>query len=127
MLEKAKNCFPDLEVSEIVKQLLSREKSFSTRLSQDVATPHAYSADISEPICVVAIAPFGLHWESEEAIVRLVFLVISPKDDPEIHLNILAEIVRIASEDAIVQELLRSETSQSFMEKLQKARTLLSD
>ncbi|MEK9668525.1 MAG: PTS sugar transporter subunit IIA, partial [Deltaproteobacteria bacterium] len=60
-------------------------------------------------------------------IVRLVFLVISPKDDPEIHLNILAEIARISSEDSIVQELLRSETSQSFMAKLQKARTLLSD
>ena len=76
---------------------------------------------------MVAIAPFGLHWESEEAIVRLVFLVINPKDSLEIHLNILAEIARIASEDSIVQELLRSETSQSFMEKLQKARTLLSD
>ena len=76
---------------------------------------------------MVAIAPFGLHWESEEAIVRLVFPVISLKDDPEIHLNILAEIARIASEDSIVQELLRSETSQSFMEKLQKARTPLSD
>jgi mannitol/fructose-specific phosphotransferase system IIA component (Ntr-type) len=76
---------------------------------------------------VIAIAPYGLQWESEEAIVRLVFLLISPKDDPEIHLNILAEIARIASEDSIVQELLRSETSQSFMEKLQKARTLLSD
>lgn len=73
------------------------------------------------------IAPFGLHWESENTIVHLIFLVISPKDDPEIHLNILAEIARIASEDSIVQELLRSETSQSFMEKLQKARTLLSD
>ena len=108
-------------------QLLSREKSFSTRLSHNVAIPHAYSADTSEPICVIAIVPCGLQWESEEAIVRLVFLVISPKDDPEIHLNILAEIARIASEDSIVQELLRSETSQSFMEKLQKARTLLSD
>ncbi|MDG2197760.1 MAG: PTS sugar transporter subunit IIA, partial [SAR324 cluster bacterium] len=100
---------------------------FSTRLSHDVSIPHAYSPDISEPICVVAIAPFGLHWESEEAIVCLVFLVISPKDDPEIHLNILAEIARIASDNSIVHELLRSETSQSFMEKLQKARTLLSD
>ena len=76
---------------------------------------------------MVALAPFGLHWESEEAIVHLVFLVISLKDDPEIHLNILAEITRIASEDSTVQELLPSETSQSVMEKLQKARTLLSD
>ena len=48
---------------------------------------------------MIAIAPYGLQWESEEAIVRLVFLVISPEDDPEIHLNILAEIARIASED----------------------------
>ena len=127
MVENAKDRFPDLDVSEIVTELLSREKSFSTRLSHNVAIPHAYSADISEPICVIAIAPYGLQWESEEAIVRLVFLVISPKDDPEIHLNILAEIARISSEDSIVQELLRSETSQSFMEKLQKARTLLSD
>ena len=127
MVENAKDRFPDLDVSEIVTELLSREKSFSTRLSHNVAIPHAYSADISEPICVIAIAPYGLQWESEEAIVRLVFLVISPKDDPEIHLNILAEIARISSEDSIVQELLRSETSQSFMAKLQKARTLLSD
>ena len=76
---------------------------------------------------MVAIAPFGLHWESEEAIVRLVFLVISLKDDPEIHLNILAEIARIASEDSIVQKLHRNETSQSLIEKLQKTRTLVSD
>ena len=127
MVENAKDRFPDLDVSEIVTELLSREKSFSTRLSHNVAIPHAYSADISEPICVIAIAPYGLQWESEEAIVRLVFLVISPKDDPEIHLNILAEIARIASDDSIVHELLRIETSQSFIEKLQKARTPLSD
>ena len=127
MVENAKDRLPDLDVPEIVTQLLSREKSFSTRLSHNVSIPHAYSADTSEPICVIAIAPYGLQWESEEAIVRLLFLVISPKDDPEIHLNILAEIARISSEDSIVQELLRSETSQSFMEKLQKARTLLSD
>lgn len=76
---------------------------------------------------MVAIAPFGLQWESEKASVRLVFLVISPKDDPEIHLNILAEIARIVSEASIIHELLRSEISQSFIEKLQKARTLLSD
>ncbi len=73
MVEKAKDRFPDLDVSEIVTQLLSREKSFSTRLSHNVAIPHAYSADTSEPICVIAIVPCGLQWESEEAIVRLVF------------------------------------------------------
>ena len=38
-----------------------------------------------------------LHWESEKANVRLVFLVMSPKDDPAIHLNILAKIAGIAS------------------------------
>ena len=73
---------------------------------------------------MVAIAPFGLQWESEKASVRLVFLVISPKDVLAIHLNILAGI---ALEDSIVHELLQSETFQSFVEKLQKARTLLSD
>ena len=127
MVEKAKDRFPNLDVSKIVTQLLSQKKSFSTRLSHNVAIPHAYSADTSEPICVIAIVPCGLQWESEEAIVRLIFLVISPEDDPEIHLNILAEIARIASEDSIVQKLHRNETSQSLIEKLQKARTLLSD
>ena len=67
---------------------------------------------------MIAIVPCGLQWESEEAIVCLVFLVISPEDDPEIHLDILAEIARIASEYSIVQELHRNETSQSFIEKL---------
>ena len=70
---------------------------------------------------MVAIASFGLHWESEKAIVRLICLVISPEDDPEIHLNLLAEIARISSGDSIINEQLRNETSQSFIEKLQKA------
>ena len=70
---------------------------------------------------MVAIASFGLHWESEEATVRLICLVISPEDDPEIHLNFLAGIARISSGDSIINEQLRNETSQSFIEKLQKA------
>ena len=96
-------------------------------MSRNVAIPNAYSKNVYKSFCVVAIVPFKLHWESEKASVRLVFLVISPKDDPAIHLNILAKIAGIASEDSIVHELLRSETFQSFVEKLQKARTLLSD
>ena len=79
MVEKAKNRFPDIDVPKIVTQLLSREKSFSTRLSHNVAIPYAYSADMSEPICVIAIAPFGLQWEPEEANVRLVFSSDQPK------------------------------------------------
>ena len=96
-------------------------------MSRDVAIPNAYSKNLYNSFCVVAIVPFKLHWESEKASVHLVFLVISPKDVLAIHLNILAEIAGIASEDSIVHELLRSETFQSFVEKLQKARTLLSD
>ena len=79
MVKKAKNRFPDIDVPKIVTQLLSREKSFSTRLSHNVAIPYAYSADMSEPICVIAIAPFGLQWEPKEANVRLVFSSDQPK------------------------------------------------
>lgn len=42
MVEKAKDSFPDLKIFEIVNELSSREKSFSTRLSLDLAIPHAY-------------------------------------------------------------------------------------
>ena len=125
MVEKAKDRFLDLDFSEIVTQLLSREKSFSTGLSHNVAIPHAY-----RHIRTNLRGRNRSFWASlgiEEANVRLVFLVISLKDDPEIHLNILAEIARIASEDSIVQKLHRNETSQSLIEKLQKARTLVSD
>ena len=95
-------------------------------MSRDVAIPNDCSKK-NNSFCVVAIVPFKLQWESEKASVRLVFLMISLKDDPAIHLNILAGIAGIASEDSIVHELLRSETFQSFVQKLQKARKLLSD
>ena len=94
---------------------------------RDAAIPNAYSKDVYKSFCVFAIVPFKLHWKSEKASVRIVFLVISPKDDPAIHLNILAEIAGIASEYSIVHKLLRSETFQNFVEKLQKARKLQSN
>ncbi|HCV86350.1 MAG TPA: hypothetical protein DGB85_07125 [Deltaproteobacteria bacterium] len=104
--------------------MLSQEKNFLTRLIRDAAIPNAYSIDVYKSFCVFAIVPFKLRWKSEKASVRLVFLVISPKDDPAIHLNILAGI---ASEYSIVHKLLRSETFQNFVEKLQKARKLQSN
>lgn len=125
MVERAKERFPRLVRPQLVDELLQREQSFPTQLSHDVVVPHAYAEALTEPICVVGVVPEGMEWMASHGVVRLIFLVLSPKDDPEIHLNLLAEIARIASEGSIVHQLLQSESPQAFLDHLQQVRDRL--
>jgi NhaP-type Na+/H+ or K+/H+ antiporter/mannitol/fructose-specific phosphotransferase system IIA component (Ntr-type) len=127
MVENARERFPQLSLGPLVEELLQREKAYPTRLSHDVAVPHAHSAQLREPLCVVALIREGIPWDTEEgsSLIRLVFMVLSPHDDPEVHLNLLAEIARVAAEGPVVQELLARETPQAFLDYLQQIREQL--
>ncbi len=100
----------DLNTEQTVAALLERERTAPTALGHGVAIPHITSSDLKQRLCALAQAPNGASFEAPDGEpVRLIFMILSPADDPEGHLAILAEVARIVS-DAKMRERLLEES-----------------
>jgi mannitol/fructose-specific phosphotransferase system IIA component (Ntr-type) len=79
----------------IAATVWQREKTMSTALPHGLAVPHARLAGLARPIVAVGISRDGVAFDSEDAIpTQLIFLILTPMDENEVQLEILADIAR---------------------------------
>src|SRR5262245_65616952 len=80
---------------EILAAILEREELGSTGIGHGVAVPHAKCASVSRMFGAVAEFPSGVDFESlDRKPVRLVYLIISPRNRPAEHLRMLESIAQ---------------------------------
>lgn len=94
----------------IVGALMERERLGSTGVGDGFAIPHCKLAGIKE--IVVAIARFenGVDFHAPDGKpVRLMFVVLSPPDQPAAHLQVLSQIARVLKRKEIRQRLMEAE------------------
>lgn len=116
-LEQAQGLYPQFPFEKISEQLLERENDFPTTLVHGVAAPHLHSTALSKPICFVVKILNEIELKTYDGYpVKLLFVLISPENEPEMHLRLLAEIARIASNDDLVNKLLNVQSTQEMME-----------
>jgi PTS system nitrogen regulatory IIA component len=89
----------------IYDQVIEREKALPTTLGHGVALPHVKIPGLKKSTCAVALVPGGVQIGSEPDPVRLVFMLASPEEEPEMHLAVLGEIARLCA-DPEVREML---------------------
>lgn len=99
---------PNLSADSLLKALQEREQQLPSTLGHGVALPHLRSPDIESPACLIARIPDGLPFDNNEEPVQLVFLLVSPDDQPELHLAVLGEIARLCSDSDLRQKLLQT-------------------
>ena len=90
---------------QLLDELLQREQHMSSGIGHGVAIPHAY-ADVARPVCAIAQTPDTELTGPDGQPVRLVFLLVSPRDDHPGHLATLAEIARTVGDEGTRQRLL---------------------
>lgn len=82
---------PDL----IAETVWQREQTMSTALPHGLAVPHARLAGLNRPIVAVGLSRDGVAFDAEDAVpTQLIFLILTPMDDNEVQLEILADIAR---------------------------------
>ncbi|MFW6353336.1 MAG: cation:proton antiporter [Verrucomicrobiota bacterium] len=84
----------------ICEELVEREATIPTALGHGVALPHARVSGLAMPVCAVSKVEPAIPFAEEngEAPVCLVFLLLSPEEQPEMHLAVLGEIARLVAE-----------------------------
>lgn len=100
-----------LEKGDIIRQALEREKEISTDLGNGVAVPHARVPGLNAPIVVLGRSADGVVFSpASRELVRLVFLLVTPSEQPEAQLALLSQIATACRESAAREALLSALT-----------------
>lgn len=104
------------ESDEIKKSLIEREKSMSTGIGNGVAIPHCTTQKVEDIIFVMAIIPRGMDFDAIDNLpVKIVILLLVPKNKLTQHIKTLANIAKLMSNDDLRNALLTLKTPESII------------
>ena len=111
---------PGANVEDIIAAVKRREELGSTGIGRGVAIPHSRHRDATKLVGTVALAPAGLAYDAIDGDpVKILFILISPEDQPGPHLRALDAIVQRTKDDAVLAKLLAAKTAEELWEYLQ--------
>ncbi len=96
------------------QDLLERSSAGFTALHPDVALPHARTAAVTRLIFAVGRSLQGVSFGADAPAVRLVFLVLTPKEKPNEYLQMLAALSRRVRDASVRQALIAARDAAQF-------------
>jgi fructose-specific phosphotransferase system IIA component len=113
------------EGDEVKKSLIEREKSMSTGIGNGVAIPHCTTQLVQEIVFILSIVPRGLDFDAiDNQPVKIVILLLVPKNKLTQHIKTLANIARLMSNESLRSKLLSLKTPDSIMKAIKDYETL---
>ncbi len=110
------------DVDSIVKSIVDREKHGSTGFGKGVAVPHAKHPAVKKRVAAVGRSAVGVDFAAlDQAPVYSVFLLLSPQNNPDGHLQAMEKIFRSLQEDTFRRFLRQSDTKQKIVELIEEA------
>ena len=89
------NQLGQIDTKKLIRTIVQRENEASTGIGKGVAIPHAKYDGIRQPVAVIGRSAAGLDFRSlDKQPVYTVMLLVSPKDNPDKHLQAMELIFR---------------------------------
>ena len=105
MLEMMKRHHQSLDLEQAVAEVSAREAVFPTVIAPGLAVPHARINGLPQPLVALACVPEGVDFRSEMGLAKVVILLLTPVDEPNLHLQILAELGERFGDPELVNRL----------------------
>jgi len=103
----------------IAERALARETEICTDLGHGVAIPHARCPGLQSPLVVFGRSEEGVLFSpTATEVVRLVFLLVTPQERPELQLSLLAQLARAVGYLSARERLVRAASPVEVMEAL---------
>ena len=100
--------------NEILKSLWDRESKMSTGIQKGIAIPHGKVESLENVCGVLGISKNGIEYDAlDDQPVYLLFMVLAPKTDSELHLRLLKRLSELLDNPQFYTELLAQNDSQS--------------
>ncbi|MBP5532105.1 MAG: PTS sugar transporter subunit IIA [Lentisphaeria bacterium] len=106
LLRLLKRHHPGLDLEAAEREVTAREALFPTVIAPGLALPHARMPNLDMPLMGMVCTPDGVDFNSELGKVQITILLLTPSDDPNLHLQIIAELARVFSDTTMVDRVL---------------------
>lgn len=105
-----------LDATSVAREVQRREVMMATGLPGGVAVPHARLKGLNQPAIAVGLSQEGIDFEaSDDKPAKLIFLILTPKDDHGSQLQILADIGRTFQDERTAREFLTVQSYTQFL------------
>ena len=105
-----------------IKSIIKREKRGSTGFGHGVAVPHVKHPDIKKLVAAVGICQEGIDFNSLDGNpVHSIFLIISPEQKPEEHLEAMEAVFSNLSQETFRSFLMQASSVDEVMTLLEEA------
>lgn len=109
-----------IDSAKLFNEVWAREVQLSTGLEKHIAIPHA-RFDIKTPIAALAINKAGVDFSSFDNLPsKIIFLLITPKDQPEVQINLLSEIANKFKDINNVEKIINSTNSDELISNMKQ-------
>ncbi|HAT71479.1 MAG TPA: hypothetical protein DCS63_01515 [Elusimicrobia bacterium] len=117
VLTKLYTASPSFDKAEALKAITKRETNFSTALGHQTAFPHARLASLSKPLLAIGKSREGIYFPSpDNQPVKIIFLILTPFNEPTLQLNILAQLSGLISNLTLRKRLLSAKTPENMLD-----------
>lgn len=105
--------------------VMAREEIMGTAIEEGIALPHARIPSLIRPVVVFGRSESGIDWNSPDGKpARFIFLILTPKEDDDIQVQILRIIAKTMSGKKTRESLLEASDQQATWQILQEAFTV---
>lgn len=119
-LIEAKAVKPEMR-DEFIKSIIRRENRGSTGFGHGVAVPHVKHADIDSMAVAVAVSQKGVEFNAlDRQPVYSIFLLLSPEERPEDHLDAMEAIFGSLSQETFRRFLRQATTVEDILTLLEE-------
>lgn len=116
-----------IDAANLFNEVWKREELISTGIGNYIAIPHA-KMSVKNPVISVAISSDGIDFESPDNLpAKIIILLITPQNNNELQLQLLADIARTFKERASAEALSESKSKEEFFSKLKEQVVLLNE
>ena len=116
LLQLLKRHDPKLDLNDAVSEVSAREEMFPTVIAPGLAVPHARMNGLAEPLLALACTPDGVDFRSESGDVKVTILLLTPVDEPNLHLQMLSEIAKTFHDPDLIDRLVECATPEQVLE-----------
>lgn len=112
MLKMLKRHHPALDLDLATREIVAREELFPSMIAPGLALPHARLPGLTEPLLALALSPAGVDFGEDAGVAHVVSLLLSPVDEPNLHLQICSALAGEFTDPAAIEAVaeLKSQT-----------------
>lgn len=105
-----------LSPRQITDAVWTRAQGVLTDLGNGVAIPHARLSGLKSPIVALGRSEPGIRFDPlREDAARLVFLILTPEEQPRTHVQVLARVAGLVESAYVRERLLAAETTEEVL------------